>query len=459
MVNIVVIGDSIAKGVGSTDASAKSFAALIGEKVNGTVNNLGITGLDSGQLMEKLKTEKFQTALEDADVIFVSIGSNDLLKPFLSIVANAAGVSGEGKDLYEKLQKQFAKLSKEDPLAAGNALAVAVKNVNNNKQLAQACKQFPEHFETIIKQIKSINPEALIYVNNIYNPYYGVAYEYDGLTLLNVHKLCESYIVKLNQAFDPSSGEYTLMDMYSVFRQTGLTNVNAASLENMSRVNFDPHPNDAGYQLMADYIYTRMDSIPPKVELVLEESAEEPAGAQNQMRISSESITLRFSEQVRTVEGKKIIIHDPKKEYIYRLTGKETVEKETVKKEAEEKGTVQQQEGYVLKIPLDAFDETLYLDYNTTYRVSLEEGAVKDKGNNSPDNPEAGTFITQSQPEAEIEANSVTVVNEGLPGKDEMAGKIILSSVLLFVLIAVAITGWMLYNKKRRKIKETKDYE
>lgn len=454
MVNIVVIGDSIAKGVGSTDASAKSFAALIGKKVNGTVNNLGITGLDSGQLIEKLETEKFQTALEDADVIFVSIGSNDLLKPFLSIVAKAAGVSGDGKDLYEKLQKQFARLSKEDPLAAGNALAVAVKNVNNNSQLAQACKQFPKQFEAIIKQLKSINPDALIYVNNIYNPYYGVAYEYDGLTLLNVHKLCESYIIKLNQAFDSSSGEYTLMDMYSVFRQTGLTNVNAASLEDMSKVNFDPHPNDAGYQLMADYIYTRMDSIPPKVELVLEEKANESADAQNKVQTSLETITLRFSEQVRTVEGKKIIVRDPKKEYVYRLTGKETVEKE-----AEEKETAQQQEGYVLKIPLDSFDETINLDSDTTYKVYLEEGAVKDKGNNSPDNPDAGTFITQSQPKAELEANSVAVVNEGLPGKDETAGKIMISSVLLFVLIAVAITGWMLYNKKRRKIKETKDYE
>lgn len=444
MVNIVVIGDSIAKGVGSTDASTKSFAALVGEKVNGTVTNLGITGLDSGQLIEKLKTEKFQTALEDADVIFVSIGSNDLLKPFLSIVAEAAGVTGEGKDLYAKLQKQFAKLSKEDPLAAGNALATAIKNVDKSRQLKQACKQFPKQFKTIIEELKSINPEALIYVDNIYNPYYGVAYQYDGLTLLNVHELCESYIIKLNEAFDPSSDKYTLMDMYSVFRQTGLTNVNAASLKDMSKVNFDPHPNDAGYQLMADFIYTRMDSVSPKVELVWEEKENKSADVEEQVDVSLEHITLRFSEQIRIVEGKHIILSDQKNEYVYQLTGKETIETE---------------DGYVLKIPMDAFEENLHLDHDTTYQVELEEGAVKDRGNNSPDNLAAGTFTTVPQPIAEIEANSVAVVNEGIPGKDETAGKIIISSVLLFVLIAVAITGWMLYNKKRRKIKETKDYE
>lgn len=440
MVNIVVIGDSIAKGVGSTEPLAKSFAALIGEKVNGTVKNLGITGLDSSQLLEKLETQKFQDALKEADVIFVSIGSNDLLKPFLSIVANAAGVTGEGKDLYAKLQKQFAKLSKKDPLAAGNALAVAVKNVNKSNELKQACKQFPERFQTIIKELKSINKDAVIYVNNIYNPYYGVAYDYDGLTLLNVHELCESYILKLNQAFDASSSDYILMDMYSVFRQTGLTNVNAASLEDMSKVNFDPHPNDTGYQLMADFIYTRMDSIAPKVELVLEDNEIEHTKQQ-----APETITLRFSERVRFVKGKKITIRGNGKETVYALSGMEVLEEE--------------EDGYIVTIPLDSFEDEFDVDYESTYQVMIEEGAVKDKGNNSPDSQLAGAFTTISQPRAEIEANSVAIVNEAVPGKDEMAHQIILASVIVFVLIAVAITIWMLYNKKRRKTKEIKKNE
>ena len=94
MLNLVVIGDSIAKGYGSTDYNTDSFGAILGQKMSADVTNLGIIGLDSSGLIEKLQTEKFQTAIKDADVICLSIGSNDLLKPFLSSFASIIGVEG-----------------------------------------------------------------------------------------------------------------------------------------------------------------------------------------------------------------------------------------------------------------------------------------------------------------------------------------------------------------------------
>lgn len=433
MLDIVLIGDSIAKGVGSSDAKTKSYGALIGEKVDGKVTNLGITGLDSGQLIEKLETEKFQEALEDADVIFVSIGSNDLLKPFLSIVAEAADVTGEGKDLYKNLQKQFSKLSKNDPLAAGDALANAVKNVRKSSQLKKACEQFPENLETIITELRESYPEAVIYVNNIYNPYYGVAYVYEGLTLLNIHELCEGYIVELNKAFDYGSKDYSVMDMYSIFRQDGYTNVNPASLQDMSGVNFDPHPNDAGYQLMADYIYTQMDSIAPKVEALIDDTQNVPANLNE--------IQLQTSEKIRTIAGKRVYLKSDKEEYEYTFTGKEEIK-------ASENGR------YILTLPMKEFIGNRTLSYNKQYELILEKEAFKDKGNNSPKQLTVIQFRTEEEPIAQVQSNSVTVVNQS-GSKEEGVYTIMWISIAIFVLIAVAIVALVLYNRRKRKVQIT----
>lgn len=435
MLNIVVIGDSIAKGVGSSDEATKSFGALIGEKVDGKVTNLGITGLDSGQLIEKLKTEKFQDAIEEADVILMSIGSNDLLKPFLGIVADAAGASGEGKELYKNLQKQFTKMSKEDPLAAGNALADAVKEIKVSKELKRGCEQFPENFETIVAELKEMNPEAVIYANNIYNPYYGVAYVYEGLTLLNIHELCEGYIVDLNKAFDRNSDDYIMMDMYSVFCQTGYTNVNAASLEDMSGINFDPHPNDKGYQLMADYIYTQMDSIEPTMEMYWE--ADEKV-----VPIDQEELSLVVSERVRTIGGKELYLSDGEETYTYRLTGEEELE-------SAEMGN------YILTLPLENFLGEEFLKPGTEYKLTMEEGAFKDKGNNIPEQLLMAQFTTPEDTKAQIAANSVAIVSQPQGEKELQKEQNRQGSVwwfvAIFVVIAVAIVFGVLYNRKRVK--------
>lgn len=438
MLDIVVIGDSIAKGVGSSDEATKGFGALIGEKVGGEVTNLGITGLDSSQLIEKLKTEKFQEALQDADVIFVSIGSNDLLKPFLKIVADSAGATGEGKELYKNLQKQFVKMSKNDPLAAGDALADAVKEVKASSKLKQSVKQFPENFETIITELKEINPDAVIYVNNLYNPYYGVAYVYEGLTLLNISELCEGYIVDMNKHFSRSSKDYKLMDMYSVFRQSGYTNVNPASLDDMSGVNFDPHPNDAGYQMMADYIYTQMDSIAPKMEVLWEYEGTEQS-VQSSVPIDQDTIRISFSERVRIIEGKELYLTADAKKYTHKLTGEEQLES------ADDMGT------YILTLPVSSFLGEKQLAYDTEYELIMEDGAFKDKGNNTPKELTMAKFYTEQDENAQVEANSTTVITPSVAGKENETNTAVWGIIAIFVVIAVAIAGALLYNKKRVK--------
>lgn len=424
MLNIVIIGDSIAKGVGSTDEKTGSFGAIVGEKLDAKVTNLGITGLDSGQLIEKLQTEKFVNAIEDADVILMSIGSNDLLKPFLSTVAESAGIKGDSKTLYEELQKEMATVAKENPLKAGSILANAVKNVQSSKELDEACVQFPQQLDTIVGRLKELNPDAILYVNNIYNPYYGVVYKYQGLTLLNIQDICEGYISRLNEAFDGKSEEYTVVDMYSVFRQTGYTHVNPGTLEDMSKLNFDPHPNDQGYQVMGDYIYTHMDSVAPKAIVTADA---------NELPVDYQGFTVTFSEKVRCVKGKSLNLTDGVETVAYILTGQETVL-------SNEDGT------FTLELPMSLWTGRENLKYDTSYTITMEDGAFKDKGNNSPKELTLVEFHTEEDPEADISANSTAIVQRG---NNSPIGSSILIGGGIFVAFAVAITVAVLYNKKR----------
>lgn len=425
--NMVVIGDSIAKGVGSTDYQTKSFGACLAGKLQGNLTNLGISGLDSSQLLEKLDTENFKKALSEADVIFISIGSNDLLKPFLATVAESIGADTKNKEVYQAIQDRFYALSKRNVLTAANALSNVVRAMNDNKTLNQACEKFPDNFDKIINKLKEDYPAAVIYVNNIYNPYYGVAYDLNGVSILNIYQLCEEYIQKLNLAFQQNGKNYILMDMYNVFRQQGYTNVNKGSVTDMSKANFDPHPNDAGYQLMADYIYTRMDSIAPSATL---------AELQNAIALSKEYIVIQFNESVRAVKGKQILIKDKTESFVYTFPEDKWIT-------ADEDGS------FILSIPLSEWkgdSDSDEIQYSTEYELYAQPGTFKDKGNNSLKEEKIGSFRTSDNPQGEL----VETMGNAEKSQDRSA-KLFALAVSGLLLVTAVIVILAVRSRKRKK--------
>jgi len=427
MLNLVILGDSIAKGYGSSEALQGGFGSILGEKLSANVTNLGVVGLDSEQLLDKLSNENYIQAVEEADVICLSIGSNDLLKPFLSIFAGSLGVEGEEKELFSKIQNKMSSSAKNNPLEAADMLSTAMKRLTNNSELNSACQDFPDRFDRVIDRIHEINPDVIIYANNIYNPYYGVVYEYGGISVFNVQQLCEPYIKKLNTTFH-SSEDYTVVDMYSVFRQLGYTNVNAASITNMKGINLDPHPNDAGYQRMADYIYTYLDSIAPSV-VETEFEAKDNGG----------NIKISFSEKVRLVAGKKLILQSENNKDIfsYNIETDYWIESE----------------GYILELDLDMFtaddnNENDTLQPGETYVLFAKEGAIKDKGNNHLE--EKIMEITMAGEKKDLVAEQ-KVLSYNLKIKNangEIIMGIISAVVIVFVIIAILL--------KRKLNKKTK---
>lgn len=235
----VALGDSITSGYGLGNVLSESYVAQTGNmlKVTNRVN-LGVSGMNSTQMLESLKTAEVQAVLGKASVITVSIGSNDILGPFTAYVAQAFGTTD---------------LSKIGTiLASGDVSTLAIKisaldkllknDATNPTGMTAGAAKFAQNYPQIISLIKTSAPGAAIYVNNLYNPYRGIS-----VATLNLGELTDGYITKINNnVFSNASADYNLVDVYTPFNTVdGLVNAS------ISTYNFDPHPNVNGHLAIA----------------------------------------------------------------------------------------------------------------------------------------------------------------------------------------------------------------
>lgn len=137
---ITAIGDSLAKGTGDNTGSGfvrRSIQILNdGGRKSELLNNLAINGLTTEALLPKLEEKGVQYALQQADLILLSIGGNDLFQ--------GSGIIESAKSGLEEL----------DP-----------------KQLMQAVPQATQRLKEILKQLRIINPDARVIYVGLYHPF------------------------------------------------------------------------------------------------------------------------------------------------------------------------------------------------------------------------------------------------------------------------------------------------
>jgi lysophospholipase L1-like esterase len=142
--NILIIGDSVARGYGTTSGGIqkKLIEELSVHFENVQVCNKGVDGLTSKGLVEKIETEEFVMEIKKSHMIIINIGGNDLLVPF-----KEGGVKKTIKD-FRKVRTGFGK-----------------------------------NIRLIINTIKNLNPEVIIVMNTLYNSM-DKQYSYYGLSNL-----------------------------------------------------------------------------------------------------------------------------------------------------------------------------------------------------------------------------------------------------------------------------------
>ncbi len=253
-------GDSIAAGYGlpgySKDQAvspADSYQTLLGNFLHTQACNYAVSGNDSNDCIQLLNSSAADADLKHADVISLSIGSNDLLLPFIDIALDYFDIdpekleelgklieagSADGFDLSQNLsQIDLAQLLKYSQQAEQ-----LMDSLADNALLHERARNFPQQLEKILSILHQKAPRAEIYVTNIYNPFHSVP---------RLGDLAEIYINEINQAFSADAPDYTLIDVYTPFGQDELTNVNF-DLNNSGNINPDPHPSAEGHKTIAE---------------------------------------------------------------------------------------------------------------------------------------------------------------------------------------------------------------
>lgn len=123
--HIVILGDSVAYGYGTRGGIAIYLKETFPDS---NITNLGINGLTSSGLIDRLDSSKWNHHISNADLVLLNIGGNDLLRGF-----HGAGAKG--------LVRQFTGIRRS---YRANLLA-------------------------IYRHIRGLNNEVLIVQNDLYN--------------------------------------------------------------------------------------------------------------------------------------------------------------------------------------------------------------------------------------------------------------------------------------------------
>ncbi len=175
--SLVVCGDSIAQGYGIQNPDDASYGRILADTLGYSYKNFGHDGDRSVDLLEKLNGNKkgIADAVKKADIIIISIGGNDFIKPKTELPARILPAAIGITDNVDEVQKEFA-----------------------------------ENFAQIIAKIKSLNPKAVLVVQTVYNGHkllIGWAY---NLATSRVNASVSAYL-------DENPGAYIIVDTAPVF--------------------------------------------------------------------------------------------------------------------------------------------------------------------------------------------------------------------------------------------------
>lgn len=211
--HLVLLGDSIASGyglpAGEKNYGEKLAAAfhLIGKSEYVNLAVPGMTSSDLKTLLSVTKPTELISAVQSADTILISIGGNDVLKPFSSKVQNSLDLSS----------------------------GTSNEQIQTTLEYKSTVNQFSTNLTCIASEIHKVNSRTQLYVQTIYNPFSSVD-KYQALSVV-----VESILGDLNQAIvlEAASSHYRIVDVHAAFAEKAqlLTNITSG----------DIHPNIAGH--------------------------------------------------------------------------------------------------------------------------------------------------------------------------------------------------------------------
>lgn len=235
----VAIGDSITEGTGMDDPK-DGFVTRFANKLKQdepdlTYYNYGKSGHTVNDTINMIKSDPvLKKRLKEADYITITDGGNDAL---------AFATKTE-----KKLTRQNYKKATRIPPVLKNKLVSDVmfsyfKRASTQKKLNVFYKQFSDDYNTLIKLLRELNPDALLLTQTIYNPVSGSDY---GALADSVDLVLSSMNPIISEATYEEENA-ALLDTYQLFYK------NAPRYIRVEKE--DIHPTKLGHETIAEGLY------------------------------------------------------------------------------------------------------------------------------------------------------------------------------------------------------------
>lgn len=234
--HVTVLGDSIAKGYsGDKSVHIECYGILAAAGIASRsgcpyiVENYAKNGLDSAGMNEKILTKEEVTAsLENADVIFITIGSNDLLNECKRVVQEILDTDTKFKSADEALKVL------EDAVGENPLLVLSIINALANWDYHSFEVQWRQMMETIAPLRKE---DTEIIVTDIYNPVANIELP------STMNQVVEGIIGNMNQIMEDHAWEYD-------YRVAPLSESDVCEYVQSDGL----HPDQTGQRIIADLV-------------------------------------------------------------------------------------------------------------------------------------------------------------------------------------------------------------
>ena len=259
------LGDSIAAGYGLPSYTSDGntvfggYVSRVGKYVGAEkINDKAISGLDTNGLLSLIAADpSYKKAIADADLITVSIGSNDILLPAIGMIEDFV-LGNSGGDLLAHFENMTLSELKDLLKRLG-----AYLNAPAQQEIAaRGVETFKTNWEKVIDSIIAINPSAQIIVTNYYNPMYS-------LEKLFGEPLAQPYLDIMNEhikSHEYNNKYYTIVDITEVGREKNYVNLD------LDTQNLDVHPSFNGHLYISEQITNLLDPKEPETEIKTEPS-------------------------------------------------------------------------------------------------------------------------------------------------------------------------------------------
>lgn len=194
--DFVVIGDSIAAGEIRDGFVEYNYGEILADYYGGTVANYATSGMDSDVLLKSVKelSDEQKNAVKEAECVVISIGGNDIIHYFSKSMLTYFAEPNPANDFKNFLKAGYTEADiPEEPtiddlmkMVDADSVANFSKNMVNALELLGEIRgtasklrnssngyiktHIVKNLTDTIAEIKSINPDAEIVVQNIYQP-------------------------------------------------------------------------------------------------------------------------------------------------------------------------------------------------------------------------------------------------------------------------------------------------